>query len=104
MVRTGIVGCSKHVCCLALKMFLIVNEGYVQVALPKNETDAQRNAQCDMRKKDQKALFYIHQCVDMNVFERIVDLPMKKVVWDTLVWCYDDDASVKKVKLQSLYK
>ncbi|XP_050916159.1 uncharacterized protein LOC127131273 [Lathyrus oleraceus] len=29
---------------------------------------------------------------------------MMKVVWDTLVWCHDGDASVKKVKFQSLRK
>ncbi|XP_050914600.1 uncharacterized protein LOC127129462 [Lathyrus oleraceus] len=29
---------------------------------------------------------------------------MTKAVWDTMVWCYDGDASVKKVRLQSLCK
>ncbi|XP_050890791.1 uncharacterized protein LOC127096240 [Lathyrus oleraceus] len=58
----------------------------------------------EMRKKDQKALFYIHQCVDMNGFKKIPDSTTVKVTWDTLVQCYGDDASVKKVKLQSLRK
>src|ERR1044072_3560884 len=57
-----------------------------------------------MRKKDQKALFYIHQCVDENVFKKIVDSMMSKEAWDILVRCYGGDASVKKVKLQSLRK
>lgn len=34
----------------------LVNDNFVQVALPANATDAM----CAMRKKDQKALFYIH--------------------------------------------
>ncbi|XP_058732714.1 uncharacterized protein LOC131604278 [Vicia villosa] len=34
----------------------------------------------------------------------IVDSTTTKVAWDTLVWCYDGDASVKKVKLPSLRK
>ncbi|KAK2352988.1 hypothetical protein QL285_090671 [Trifolium repens] len=55
----------------------LVIEGYVLVAA--DATDAQKLAQKDTKKKDQRALFYIHQC-------------------------YDGDASVKKVKLQSLRK
>lgn len=77
----------------------LVNDSYILVALTENVTDAQRNAQCDLRKKDHKALFYIRQCVDVNVFEKIIDSTTMEVVWDTLVWCYDDDASVKKVRL-----
>ena len=49
----------------------LVTEGYVPVA--ENTTEEQRNTQRDKRKKDQKALFYIHQCVDVNVFEKITD-------------------------------
>lgn len=46
----------------------LVNNNYVSVALSANATDTQSNAQCDMRKKDQKALFYIHQYMDAQVF------------------------------------
>lgn len=35
----------------------------------------------------------------MNVFEKIVDSTTEKASWDTLVRCYDDDASVKMLKL-----
>lgn len=55
-------------------------------------------------KKDQEAFFYIHQCVDVNVFEKIIDSTTTKVAWDALVRCYCGDASVKKVKIQSLCK
>lgn len=44
-------------------------------------------------------LFYIHRCMDANVFEKIVDSTMEKVAWDILAWCYGGDASMKKVKL-----
>ncbi|XP_050876797.1 uncharacterized protein LOC127080519 [Lathyrus oleraceus] len=80
----------------------LVNDSYA--ALSENATDAQRNAQHEMRKKDQKALFYIHQCVDVDMFEKIVDSTTAKAAWDTLVRCYGGDASVKKVRLQSLCK
>ena len=49
----------------------LVTEGYVPVAA--NATDAQKLAQKDTKKKDHRALFYIHQCVDENVFEKIAD-------------------------------
>lgn len=58
----------------------------------------------ETRKKDHKALFYIHLCVDMKVFEKIVDSTTANAAWDTLVQCYDCDALVKKVKFQSLRK
>ncbi|KAK2354017.1 hypothetical protein QL285_091585 [Trifolium repens] len=80
----------------------LVTEGYVPVAA--DATDAQKLAQKDTKKKDQRALFYIHQCVDENVFEKIADSETAKVAWDTLIRCYGGDASVKKVKLQSLRK
>lgn len=51
-----------------------------------------------MRKKDQKVLFYIHQCMDVYVFEKIDDSTIEEATSDTLVGCYDSDALVKKVK------
>lgn len=75
----------------------VVNHGYRPLA--ENATEAQRNVQRKTRKKDHKALFYIHQCVDTKVFEKIVDATTIKTVWDILVRCYDGDASVKNVKL-----
>lgn len=49
----------------------LVNDNYVSVAT--NATEVHRNKQRETRKRDQKALFYIHQCVDANVFEKIID-------------------------------
>ena len=42
--------------------------------------------------------------MDPNALEKIVDSTTAKAAWDTFVCCYDGDASVKKVKLQSLCK
>jgi hypothetical protein len=80
----------------------LVTEGYVPVAV--NATEEERVAQRETRKRDQKALFFIHQCVDANVFEKIADSTTSKGAWDILVRCYGGDVSVKKVKLQSLRK
>lgn len=80
----------------------LINDGYATVSA--DATEAQRNMHREMRKKDQKSLFYIHHCMDTNVYEKIVDLTTTKVVWDTLVCFYCGDASVKNVNLQSLCK
>lgn len=79
-----------------------VNDGYV--ALAENATEAQRTVHREVKKKDQKALFFIHQRVDPKVFEKIAEATTSKGAWDTLVQCYGGDAKVKKVKLQSLRK
>lgn len=75
----------------------LINDGYTPIT--ENATEAQKNVQREMRKNDHKALVYIHQCVDMKVFEKIVDSITTKAIWDTLVWCYGGDSLVKKVKL-----
>ena len=80
----------------------LVTDGYN--LLEADATDDQKIAQKVLRNKDQKTLLYIHQCVYVNVFEKIVDSEIAKAAWDTLVRCYGDDASVKKVKLLSLGK
>lgn len=38
------------------------------------------------------------------MFKKIVDSKIKKGAWDTLICFYECDASVKKVKFQSLRK
>ena len=72
--------------------------------MQQKKREREREAQRSKRNKDQKALFFIHQCVDVNVFEKIDDLMTSKQAWDTLVRCYGGDASVKKGKFQSLRK
>ena len=56
----------------------LVNESYAIVAA--DTTKAQRNTHRETRKKDQKTMFYIHQCVDLNVFGKIIDLTITKDV------------------------
>ena len=91
-----------HVLFGAQDVLELVTNGYVPVVV--DATEEERNEQRDKRKKDQKALFYIHQCVNVNVFEKIVNSTTTKEAGDTLVRFYGGDASVKKVKFQSLRK
>lgn len=58
----------------------------------------------ELRKKDEKGLFLIHQCVDTNVFEKIVEQETTKEGWDTLKKLYSGDKMLKKMKLKSLRK
>lgn len=80
----------------------IVNEGVPD--LPANATDVQRQANKKARKKDCKALFLIHQCVDSNNFQKISSAETSKEAWNILQKCYAGAEKVKKVRLQTLRK
>lgn len=47
-------------------VFEIVNDGVP--ILQENATEAQRTANRELRKKDAKGLFLIHQCIGPNIF------------------------------------
>ncbi|GAU10169.1 hypothetical protein TSUD_421370, partial [Trifolium subterraneum] len=90
-----------------MKVIFIVQEADEQVntildPLPANATEQQRTTFREAQKKDSKALFLIHQCVDSKVFEKIADATTSKDAWDILQKSYGGDAKVKKVKLQAL--
>lgn len=78
----------------------IVNNGVE--ALPENPTDVQRNGHREAKKKDCKTLFYIHECVDNKVFEKIAYAESSKKAWDTLVKYINGADKMKKIWLQSL--
>ncbi|MDV3145775.1 MAG: hypothetical protein Q8736_02750, partial [Sweet potato little leaf phytoplasma] len=54
------------------------------------------------RRRDDKALFIIHQCVDDAHFEKIQNAATAREAWGILVRCHAGGEKVKKVKLQSL--
>ncbi|GAU46952.1 hypothetical protein TSUD_281870 [Trifolium subterraneum] len=70
--------------------------------LSANATKQQRTTFREAQKKDSKALFLIHHCVDAKVFEKIADATTSKDAWDILQKSYGGDAKVKKMKLQAL--
>lgn len=49
----------------------IVNDGFS--AFEANANEAQRFSHREMSKKDGKCLFLIHQCVNLNIFEKIIE-------------------------------
>lgn len=80
----------------------IMNNGFL--SLQENATEARRTTHREMSKKYGKGLFLINQCVDSNVFEKIIEKEITKCVWDTLKMLYGENEKLKKTKLQSLRK
>ncbi|XP_014623180.1 uncharacterized protein [Glycine max] len=67
-----------------------------------NPTKAHRATHREQMKKDDKVIFLIHQCVDSNVLEKIIDYEMTKEAWDVLATTYAGDKQTKKVRLMAL--
>src|ERR1043165_8617724 len=83
-------------------MLLKLNNGVSE--LEANAMYAQKPAHKHQRKKDGKALFLIHQCVNSDVFEKIIEEESAKDAWDKLKKLYGGGEKLKKVKLQTLRK
>ncbi|KAK2359039.1 hypothetical protein QL285_096166 [Trifolium repens] len=66
-----------------------------------SSTDAQKAIHKELKKKDYKALFIIHQCVNPDNFERVGDAQSAKEAWDNLEKAYGGATKVKKVRLQT---
>ncbi|XP_019438997.1 PREDICTED: uncharacterized protein LOC109344700 [Lupinus angustifolius] len=56
----------------------------------------------EAKKKDNKALFLLHQCVDDTHFEKIQNAITAKDAWDILTRSHYGGDKIKKVKLQTL--
>ncbi|XP_045802838.1 uncharacterized protein LOC123896506 [Trifolium pratense] len=70
--------------------------------LTEGATENQRTQHKELKKKDFKALFIIHQSVSPDIFEKVGDCESAKQAWDILAAAYAGDQKVKKVKLQTL--
>ncbi|GAU22960.1 hypothetical protein TSUD_247040 [Trifolium subterraneum] len=64
-------------------------------------SDAEKATFKELKKKDYKALFIIHQCVNPDNFKRVGDASSSKEAWDNLEKAYGDATKVKKVRLQT---
>ncbi|CAJ2647891.1 unnamed protein product [Trifolium pratense] len=78
----------------------LITTGYEPLAA--KATQDQQTAFKEVKKKDSKALFLIHQCVDSSNFEKIAGARTAKAAWDILSNAHGGGDKVKKVKLQSL--
>ena len=71
-------------------------------ALAANATEAQRVAHRDQKKKDNKALYLIHQGMNDEMFEHIEGATTATEAWTILSTNYKGDDKIKKVRLQTL--
>ena len=83
-------------------MVEIVNDGVSTLEL--NIDYVQQAAHKERRKKYGKGMILIHQCVDLNVFEKIIKEETIEGALDKLKSLYDRDENLKRVKLQTLIK
>ena len=74
------------------------------IPLETNPTEAHKATHREQMKKDDKAIFLIHQCVDSNVLEKITDYETTKEAWDVLATTYASDKQTKKVRLMALQR
>jgi len=63
--------------------------------------DQEKAAHKELKKKDYKALFIIHQCVDAYNFENVSDAESAKEAWEILEKSFGGAEKVKEVRLQT---
>ncbi|GAU30941.1 hypothetical protein TSUD_143890 [Trifolium subterraneum] len=80
-------------------MWGIVTEGVP--ALGARASEENKEANKELKKRDYKALFIIHQCVDPDNFEKVGDCESSKEAWDILAQSFGGAEQVKEVKLQT---
>ena len=83
----------------------IVQHGYAEPAdmtAYNNLTQAEKDVLRKPRKKDGKALFYIHQAMHESILPRVEAKANAKQAWDTLETAYQGLDKVKTSKLQIL--
>ncbi|GAU30981.1 hypothetical protein TSUD_104950 [Trifolium subterraneum] len=80
-------------------MWGIVTEGVPTLGARASEEDKESNK--ELKKRDYKALFIIHQCVDPDNFEKVGDCESSKEAWDILAQSFGGAEQVKEVKLQT---
>jgi hypothetical protein len=70
-------------------------------ALANDATEAQRIAHRALKKKDFKAMFFIHQCVDLVNFKKIENAASAKECCDILEKGHSGNEKLKQVRLQT---
>ena len=67
-----------------------------------NLTQAEKGVLMERRKKDGKAMFYIHQAMHESILPRVATPNTTKKAWETLGTSYQGLDKVKTVKLHIL--
>lgn len=75
----------------------VITNDYEQMIAKMDDAQAK-----EVKKRNYKALFILHQCVDANNYEKISGIKNAKKAWDTLEQAYAGAEKLKKVRLQTL--
>ena len=67
-----------------------------------NITQAEKDVLRELRKKDGKAMFYIHQAMQESMLPRVVEKTNAKQAWDTLETSYKGLDKVRTSKMKIL--
>ena len=65
-------------------------------------SDAQKQASKELKTRDCKTLFFLHQYVNSTHFEKIASAISSKMTWDILAKSCSGDDRLKKMKLNTL--
>nr|XP_029122575.1 uncharacterized protein LOC105051123 [Elaeis guineensis] len=77
-------------------IWIVVERAYEK---PQNETNAMANQTFrELRRKDKKVLFFIHQTLDEANFEKVTNATTSKQAWEILENAYKGIENVKKMK------
>ncbi|GAU32258.1 hypothetical protein TSUD_53860 [Trifolium subterraneum] len=75
----------------------VIEVGITSIAA--NTTEAEQTAHRALKKKDFKAMFFIHQCVDLVNFQKIENATSAKECWGILEKGHSSDDKLKQVRL-----
>ncbi|XP_059638623.1 uncharacterized protein LOC132280882 [Cornus florida] len=79
-----------------------VSKGYDEPEDEVTLSQAEKDVLQAMRKKDQKAVKTIHQCLDDGMLQRVASVENAKQLWEILQNSFQGVDKVKKVRLQTL--
>jgi hypothetical protein len=82
-------------------MWNLVTEGMSTIA--DSASDEEKAAHKELKKRDFKALFIIHQCVDPDNFEKVGDCESAKEAWDILAQSFGGAEKVKEALVQKMF-
>ncbi|XP_074373923.1 uncharacterized protein LOC141714294 [Apium graveolens] len=95
--------------CIRMKAILgandvweLVEKGLMVPEDKANLNQVQKDQLQAQRKKDQKAIMIIHQCLDDSMLQKVASATTSKNVWDILNSSFSGDVKVKRVRLQTL--
>ncbi|XP_074342995.1 uncharacterized protein LOC141680762 [Apium graveolens] len=95
--------------CIRMKAILGANDVWKLVEkglmVPEDEASlnqVQKDQLQAQRKKDQKAIMIIHQCLDDSILQMVASATTSKKVWDILNSSLSGHAKVKRLRLQIL--